>query len=128
MITTAGYRCPDKQNAIGWWEPSSHMRGNGMDFDTPDSPDDTVYNNLRTTAKNHNACVEPRAQSLNHIHIDWNDYTYREFRLLSGLMGPVSAVEAAARWKKQNAAPLFPPCLEKYKTTFPQLHTAPAAI
>ncbi len=76
MITTAGYRCPDKQNAIGWWEPSSHMRGNGMDFDTPDSPDDTVYNNLRTTAKNHNACVEPRAQSLNHIHIDWNDYTY----------------------------------------------------
>ena len=71
LNATAGYRCPDKQNDIAWWEPSQHMRGRAMDVATPASPDDDMYNALRIIGHNQAMCIEPRSQSLDHIHFDY---------------------------------------------------------
>jgi hypothetical protein len=72
LTTTAGYRCPDKQNDIN---PSAvvtsrHHHGDAMDWSASNS--DTVWANIKTAAKANSACVEPLLNSSNnHVHSDW---------------------------------------------------------
>jgi len=51
-----------------------HTYGYAADLDTPNAPDNVMYEALRALAKGgscSSACVEPRTQSPNHIHIDY---------------------------------------------------------
>ena len=72
LITTGGYRCPDKQNDINASavQGSRHHHGDAMDWSSSDN--DGIWATIKAAAKTNGACVEPLTQSTNdHVHADW---------------------------------------------------------
>jgi uncharacterized protein YcbK (DUF882 family) len=72
LVTTAGYRCPDKQNDINAnaVHGSRHHHGDAMDWASYN--DQNIWTLIRAAAKANGACVEPsNLSTLNHVHADW---------------------------------------------------------
>jgi hypothetical protein len=75
-VMTSGYRNPAAQLRINRSAPfGRHTFGDAADVDTPNAPDNALYDYLRFLAKDSGACgyacVEPRADSPRHFHVDY---------------------------------------------------------
>lgn len=71
---SSGYRNPVRNLQVSGALNSRHVYGDAVDLDTPNAPNNTMYNALRTIAKGGScgvACVEPRSIAPNHFHADY---------------------------------------------------------
>ena len=70
---SSGYRNPVRQQDFGSVN-SRHVHGDAADLDTPNAPDNALWNTLRLYAKGgacSDACVEPRSLTPGHFHVDY---------------------------------------------------------